>query len=142
MTGMPPESGDGVIGMEHLQIERSDQPDGTVVLTVRGEADIESAPELRSALAEAASKAQLIVLDLAGLEFIDSSGISVLIQAQSKATEEDRGLVLRNVPEQTARVFDVAGLASRFTISSDASEISSPSHALRHPHSLNLDSGL
>ena len=128
--------------MEHLEIERDNQSDGTVVLTIRGEADIESAPALQRALAEAASEAQLIVLDLAGLEFIDSSGISVLIQAQLRATEEGRGLVLRNIPAQTARVFDVAGLASRFVISSEASEISSPSDALRHPHNLDLDGGL
>jgi anti-sigma B factor antagonist len=142
MARQPPKPGDHVIDMEHLQIERSDQPDGTVVLILRGEADIESAPALQRALAEATSKAQLIVLDLAGLEFIDSSGISVLIQAQLRATEEDRRLVLRNLPEQTARVFDVAGLASRFTISSEASEISSPSDALRHSHGLDLDGGL
>ena len=140
MTGEPSESGGDVTAVEQLHIETSDEPDGSIVVSVHGEADIESAPALQSALAEAASRASLIVLDLSGLEFIDSSGLSVLVQEQLRATQEDRSLILRNPTEQTLRVFSIAGLASRFTISSGASEISSPSHALRDPHSLNLDS--
>ena len=103
--------------IDHLRIESDEQKDGTIVLTVSGEADVESAASLRAALAEAAGrKPPAIVLELAGLEFIDSSGISVLVEARLRAAEEGRRFILRNLSAQAARVFTVAGLASKFTI--------------------------
>ena len=58
----------------HLQVDyRAD--DGTVVIALAGELDIASAPELEKAIDRAtASGARLVIVDLHGLEFMDSTG--------------------------------------------------------------------
>lgn len=114
----PPKAGEQVTAqLEHFRIESDERSDGTIVLNVSGEADVESAPSLRRMLAEAADREPFaIVLDLNGLEFIDSSGISVLVEAQLRAAREGWRLTLRNVPRQAVRVLTIAGLTSKFTI--------------------------
>lgn len=102
-----------------LGLERDVQADGTELLIVGGELDVETAPELRRALAEAAARQASVVLDLANLEFIDSSGIGVLVRAELQATRDGRRLLLRNIPPQAARILSIAGLASRFTVIQD-----------------------
>ena len=113
---------------DHLQIETDRQPDGTIVLKVRGDADVQSAETLRGALGWVADAgASVIVLDLAQLDFIDSSGISVLVDAQLRADRDGRTLVLRNLSAQVERVLTVAGLSSRFRIGSRAASVQRPS---------------
>lgn len=102
-----------------LGLERDVQGDGTELLIVGGELDVETAPELQRALAEAAARKASVVLDLANLEFIDSSGIGVLVRAELQATRDGRRLLLRNIPPQAARILSIAGLASRFTVIQD-----------------------
>lgn len=100
-----------------LRIERRVQPDGAIVLGLSGELDIDSCQTLASVLRdpENADVAR-IVLDLRGLEFIDSTGISVLMQARLQAGDGNRQLVLTHVPRSVDRLFDIAGITSQFTI--------------------------
>lgn len=83
-----------------------------MVLELVGELDVVSAPELEQHLGEVlAGPDALIMLDLDGLEFVDSAGISVLIKAKQDAEADDRTLVLRRATEQVHRVFAIVGLA-------------------------------
>lgn len=101
----------------HLQIERREQTDGSVALGLAGELDLESGAMLASALREPQNtSADRLVLDLSGVEFIDSSGISVLVHAHLEAQDEHRQLVLINLPRSVERVFAVSGVSSHFTI--------------------------
>jgi anti-anti-sigma factor len=100
----------------HLRIERVEQP-GTVVLSLSGELDLESAPALASVLREPENTdAARIVLDLSALEFIDSTGISVLVQSRLQAGEAGRHFVLTNLPSNVDRLFSITGITSQFTI--------------------------
>ena len=84
---------------------------GTAVLAVRGEIDLRTAPMLWGDLDRViADGAVEVVLDLSRLEFIDSSGLSVLIRAMKVLRERQGDLTLRSVTERTYRVLDVAGL--------------------------------
>jgi anti-sigma B factor antagonist len=107
--------------IDEFYVEDERQPDGTVVLAVYGEADIQSAHQLRRVLEEQADRnVPAIVLDLTALEFIDSSGLSVLIDAQLRARREGWALQLRNLPPQVSRIISVAGLDATFTIDNGA----------------------
>lgn len=91
------------------------------MLALYGELDIASARIMENALSRAAGAgAEVVVLDLAELEFIDSSGISVLVGAQLRASREGRRLVLRNLSVQAARVFAVSGLDATFALDTAA----------------------
>ena len=88
-----------------------------VVLSLFGELDLQSAPALAGVLREPRNAAAArIVLDLSGLEFIDSTGISVLVQARLQADEGGREFVLTKLPSSVDRVFSITGITSQFTI--------------------------
>ncbi|HTW12780.1 MAG TPA: STAS domain-containing protein [Solirubrobacteraceae bacterium] len=102
---------------EHLRIERSEQPGGAIVLRLFGELDIESAQTLAGVLRERESgDATRIVVDLSGVEFIDSAGISVLLRARMRAVQRSREFVLSNLSRNVARCFRITGISSSFTI--------------------------
>jgi anti-sigma B factor antagonist len=82
------------------------------VLVLSGELDVVSAPELQQHLGEVLSEPHdRVMLDLNGLTFVDSAGVSVLIRAKQTADAGGRTLVLRRPTEQLERVFALVGLA-------------------------------
>ncbi|MGW2174000.1 STAS domain-containing protein [Streptomyces sp. NPDC001705] len=102
--------------MSPLTITTRDAATGPV-LEITGELDHQTAPELRKAVKGLALAAgQLLVLDLASLDFCDSSGISALLSARSLAAEQGVGIALTAVPANTARILRIVGLDQVFTI--------------------------
>jgi len=86
--------------------------DRGVVLALSGQLDVVSAPELARRLDEVLAEAHArVMLDLNGLEFVDSAGVSVLIKAKREAEASGRALVLHGPTEQLERVFALVGLA-------------------------------
>jgi anti-sigma B factor antagonist len=82
------------------------------VLALFGELDVVSAPELQQTLSEVLEQPHArVMLDLNGLQFVDSAGVSVLIKAKQRADSNGRTLVLRRPTEQLERVFALVGLA-------------------------------
>lgn len=101
---------------EQLTIDVREEGDD-VVVAVHGEVDLLTAPSLEAALAQADGRvASRVVLDLADLRFIDSTGIHVLVAAHNQATSSGRRLVLANVPARARRVLDLTGVAARFDV--------------------------
>jgi anti-sigma B factor antagonist len=97
---------------ELLSITRSNE-DGAVVLALSGELDVITAPDLAQELdALAAEACPRVLLELSGLSFVDSAGVSVLVKARHTAEATGRRLILRNPTEQVHQVFSVLGLAS------------------------------
>ena len=77
-----------------------------------GELDVVSAPDLERKLSEVLEQPHArVMLDLNGLRFVDSAGVSVLIRAKQRAQANGRTLVLRRPTEQLERVFALVGLA-------------------------------
>jgi anti-sigma B factor antagonist len=86
--------------------------DGAPGIAVRGEVDIAVAPDLELRLDEAIRATQgAFVLDLDDVEFIDSSGLGVILRARALLGREDRALVIVCRPGPVRRLFDVAGVA-------------------------------
>ena len=77
-----------------------------------GELDPHTAPILRSSVDDAVSDATAtLVLDVAGLQFIDSSGLRVIISAHKTMDERGGRLVLRAPTDNTRRLLEITGLA-------------------------------
>ena len=82
------------------------------MLKLFGELDVVSAPKLKRTLDEVLEQPHArVMLDLNGLRFVDSAGVSVLIRAKQRAQANGRTLVLRRPTEQLERVFALVGLA-------------------------------
>lgn len=84
--------------------------DGTVSLSLEGELDLAGARQMEESLAavERESPSRVIV-DLGRLVFIDSTGLRLLLQADSRAREHGYELVLRPGAPDVQRVFEVTG---------------------------------
>jgi anti-anti-sigma factor len=90
--------------------------DGATVVVVSGELDLASAPKLRSALADATGSVRV---DLGAVTFLDSSAISVLVEAQQRLDAAGGGLVLHSLAGQTRHVLEIAGLEDFFQLSDE-----------------------
>jgi anti-sigma B factor antagonist len=87
------------------------------VISVSGELDLASSPALEEELERVAkSDATVIVVDLAELEFMDSTGLSVLVRAHQRAEENGRRLGLVNGSQQVQRLLTLTGVADRLTL--------------------------
>jgi anti-sigma B factor antagonist len=83
------------------------------VVELLGELDIAGAPRLEAELLRVeATDATSIICDLGGLEFIDSTGIRLLVMAADRSAGSDRFTILRG-PKQVHRVFEITDLADR-----------------------------
>ena len=81
-------------------------------LTVRGELDMESGPKLEEAV-DAAIRASVgaFVLDFSDLEFLDSSGLSIVLRARAMLARDERALAIVCPPGPVRRLLELAGVA-------------------------------
>ncbi len=77
-------------------------------LSVSGEIDAHTAPQIAEAIAS--SELERLVVDLSGVEFVDSSGLRVLIEAHQNLAAASRSMVLANPSPVVRRLFDIAGV--------------------------------
>jgi len=85
------------------------------VFGLRGELDLQTAPLLRQRLLSALEDGHIhLVIELSGLTFMDSTGISVLVDALKHARRLGGDLVLRSPAAGTLRVLEIAGLVEIF----------------------------
>ena len=87
------------------------------VVEVRGELDLSTSDELRSALDGAFdTEPPRVAVDLTGVTFMDSSSLGVLVATLERARERDGELRLVGVQGSPAKVIALTGLDSAFTI--------------------------
>jgi anti-anti-sigma factor len=85
-------------------------PGGVRTLSPTGELDIGSAPRLERALLEGRRPGDTVILDLSRLEFIDSTGMRVIVEAVDAARRDRWDLRLRHGPPAVRRVFEISGV--------------------------------
>lgn len=104
--------------MSHLpaawQCERHTAPDGVVRLVLQGELDLEHAASFDDELSAALADASTVLVDLAALDFMDSSGIHVLMAARERAQATGTRLLLVRPPERVHRLFELTGTTTAF----------------------------
>jgi anti-sigma B factor antagonist len=85
--------------------------DDPVGIAVRGEIDLASAPSLSEAIAELIQRGYRdVALDLGAVEFMDSSGIKVLVEMRQRLQDAGGQLVIQAVSTPVRRVLAVTGL--------------------------------
>jgi anti-sigma B factor antagonist len=94
--------------------------DGATVIYVQGEIDMITAGRLRDAIEPHMGPEQTIVLDLSGVEFMDSSCIAVLVQARGMLTTDGGSLILRNPSPAAHRLLMITGI--EFILAKDADD--------------------
>ena len=93
------------------------ESDGSTVLTVRGEVDVYTAPKLREKLVELVAKGRYhIVVDLEAVDFLDSTGLGVLVGGLKRVRSHGGDLVLVCTHQRIIKVFEITGLTKVFKI--------------------------
>jgi len=113
--------GNGVFRVE-LNVVTARRGDACVI-TVSGEVDIYTSPQLKAALTGPdAQGCSRVVIDLDGVGFIDSSGLGVLVGALRRAREAGVDLVLVSSQASFARILRITGLDSVFFLHPNVDE--------------------
>jgi anti-sigma B factor antagonist len=95
-----------------LSIETGERGDRTFVVALHGEVDYASARQFREAVSAALASGTVrnLVVDLAGVTFLDSTGVGTLVVASRICEEFGVRLHVRNVNPFIARLFAVLGV--------------------------------
>jgi anti-sigma B factor antagonist len=106
-----------------MDVKRIEE-DGRLRLALSGELDLYTAPALDDALVAAEGESwPLLVLDLTSLQFMDSSGLRLVVRSHARAEQSGRRLVIVNGPETVARVFSATDLDSKLHLVDDLASV-------------------
>ncbi|GAC1435095.1 MAG: STAS domain-containing protein [Solirubrobacteraceae bacterium] len=90
------------------------------VIRVAGELDVASAPRLEQEVAGAVAESpSAVVIDLARLDFMDSTGLRAILGAQELTGKSGQRFVLLRGPEQVERLLTLTRVADRIEIAED-----------------------
>jgi anti-sigma B factor antagonist len=98
----------------HFQVEVS-QGESRAVLRLSGELDVSSSPALEDEI-ERVNGVEVIILDLRELEFIDSTGLGVLVKTHQRMREAGRHLGIVEGTGQVKRLLELTGLDQQLTL--------------------------
>lgn len=102
--------------MLNFDVESRTEGDRAIV-TVRGDFDLQVAERVVAELAVVEQQAPaLLVVDLSGLSFMDSSGMGVIAAAQARAVEAGRRIVFVRPPYTVRRAFELSGFDNIITV--------------------------
>jgi anti-sigma B factor antagonist len=95
------------------------------VIAATGELDLSGAEILQAELDRLEAEPELgtVVLDLRGLEFLDSSGLRLVVLADMRAHETGRRFVLVRGPDTVHRVFEITRMSERLEFVADPEEV-------------------
>jgi anti-anti-sigma factor len=99
------------------------QAEGTAVVAIKGEVDLRTSPELRTQLQEMAARVDgPLLIDLSGVEYMDSSGVGTIVFIKRELERAGRKLVLIRLQPRVRSVFEIAHLDKFFTIAESVAE--------------------
>ena len=98
-----------------VEISTSDS-DGVSVILVRGEVDLSTSPELRSAILKACKLTDTLGVDLSGVQYMDSSGVATLVEGLKSCSAEKKIFVLVQPSESVMKVLRLSRLDALFDI--------------------------
>jgi len=106
----------GIDVENQLRVEVQSYGEATV-LAVSGELDLASSPMLESGLERVSSTGSgPVIVDLRQLDFMDSTGLSVLVKAHQRAQDDGRRFGLVSGPPQIQRLLSLTGIGERITV--------------------------
>lgn len=96
---------------------------GVTILDVSGHIDIGSSPVLRKTMLECLKKTDRLAVNLAGVKYIDSSGIASLLEAYKEARGKNKRFVLFGVTAAVREVLQLTRLTGIFEIREGEDEV-------------------
>jgi anti-sigma B factor antagonist len=100
----------------NLDLETSKQGE-TSVVSLRGEIDVYTAPRLRQALIDLVEGgAKDIVVDMDRVDFLDSTGLGVLVGGLKRVKSNEGEMKLVVTQDRIMKIFDITGLAKVFPV--------------------------
>ena len=105
---------DGVVLTDILGMQVTEHGPDTRAVTVTGELDTLTAPALATVLTDMLAVAQVVVVNLDGVQYLGSAGLRVLIEAEHLATDQGADLRLVCHSPSANRVLDGSGLREHF----------------------------
>ena len=109
--------------MTILEVE-THESDGLVHVTLQGELDLSTVGKVEEELSRVEERAdKVLVLDLRGLSFLDSTGLRLMVTADQRARKAGRRLAIVKGPETVHRVFTITRLDERLQMVDEVSEL-------------------
>ena len=112
----------GPLSSDLLSLEVAEHGPDARVVTVVGEIDALTAPELATFLTAQVVAAQAVVVNLDGVRFMGSAGLSVLFEASELARREDRDLRLVCNSQTANWALEATGLRKQFTFADSVAD--------------------
>ncbi|CAN5285272.1 anti-sigma factor antagonist BldG [soil metagenome] len=104
----------------HFELSEESSGDGAHIIRVRGEIHVSTAPEFAQRLSAAIDSGKTaVVLDMAGVEFIDSTGLSVLLNGLRLVNQNDGRMAIVCTNPTVLRLFQITSLDGTFDIFDD-----------------------
>lgn len=104
-------------------MDREDFSAEGCVVVARGQIDLYSAPTFKTALVNAIESGKTeIVVDLTGVDFMDSTGLGVLVGAGKRLRPDGGSIAIVTNDDTIRRVFEISGLTGRFNMFADRKE--------------------
>lgn len=109
----------------HSQFRLEVRPEGRAILiVVHGELDLASGPELETELGRLAEPPpEFLIVDLRQLDFMDSTGLSILVKAHQRAVDEGREFGLVRGTQQVQRLLELTGVTERLPMADSPEEL-------------------
>jgi anti-anti-sigma factor len=107
----------------HFNVEQRVER-GAMVLSISGELDLAASPTMEKRLEQVFTDSiSQLIIDLRALEFIDSTGLSVLVKANQRAEDTGCRFGLVNGGSQVRRLLSLTGIAERLTVADTPEEL-------------------
>ena len=90
----------------------------TLTMRLRGELDMATVPPFRQIVSSriASGEFDTVVVDLGGLTFTDSAGLTILVEANEQASSHEVALVLTGISRQVRKLMEITSLVDLFDI--------------------------
>ncbi len=98
--------------MQRFKVSTRELPTGARDVRIEGELDLAVAAKLDEVLDAAVAECGQVLVDLGACDFIDSSGIAVILRARNRMEEDGKRLVVYAPTDQVLRVLAMTGLTS------------------------------
>ena len=107
-----------------MDLELKHRPEGdSTVVEVAGEIDVYTAPKLREQLIDLVTAGSYhLVIDMHGVEFLDSTGLGVLVGGLKRVRAHDGSLKLVCAEDRILKIFRITGLTKVFPIYASVTE--------------------
>jgi anti-sigma B factor antagonist len=101
----------------NLKVETRNVQDGVAVIALNGEVDVYTSPRLKQEMVDLLNKGTArLVVDLSAVQYLDSTGLGVLIGGLKRAREREGDLRLICDNLRILRIFEITGLTKIFDI--------------------------